>query len=108
MVRDDDEIAGLGAADHDVLREEAGALPMEVGYRTAPVPGVTHLGLAGGAARPSTGYAFQRIQAQAERVVESLLRDDAVDTPRDTRFTQFMDRVFLRVLATAPERGPAI
>lgn len=104
----DAEIVALGAADHAVLRHEAGALPMEVGYRTAPVPGVTHLGLAGGAARPSTGYAFQRIQAQADRVAESLLRNDSVQTSRDTKFTEFMDRVFLRVLATAPERGPAI
>ncbi len=104
----DAEIAALGAGAHDVMGEEAGALPMEVGYRTPALAGVTHLGLAGGAARPSTGYAFQRIQAQAAQVVETLTRHDSAHALRDTRFTQFMDGVFLRVLASAPERGPAI
>lgn len=102
------EIDALGGADHDVVREEAGALPMEVGYRAPPRPGVTHLGLAGGAARPSTGYAFQRIQAQADAVADSLARGGSPRAPQDGAMALFMDRVFLRVLSVAPERGPAL
>lgn len=104
----DEEIAALAAGGHDVVREEAGALPMEVGYRAPEVPGVCHIGLAGGAARPSTGYAFQRIQAQADHIAARLLRNEAPSVPRDSVMTRFMDRVFLKVLATAPERGPAL
>lgn len=104
----DAEIDALGAGGHDVLRSEAGALPMEVGYRAPAAPGVIHLGLAGGAARPSTGYAFQRIQAQADAVAADLAKGVAPRIPRDGPMARFMDRVFLQVLAAAPERGPAL
>lgn len=104
----DAEIAACGASRHMVLREEQGALPMEVGYREPALPHVTHIGLAGGAARPSTGYAFQRIQAQTEAVVEGLLREGVARVPQDGRVCRFMDRVFLRVLRGAPSRGPAL
>ena len=41
-------------------------------------------------------------------MVAALERGEAPDTRLDGRMTQFMDRVFLRVLATAPERAPAL
>jgi len=104
----DAEIVALGACNHDVVREEAGALPMEVGYRAPEVPGICHIGLAGGAARPSTGYAFQRIQMHADHVAGQLLRGENPRIPQDSAVSRFMDRVFLRVLAAAPERGPAL
>ncbi|KPP86732.1 MAG: lycopene beta-cyclase [Rhodobacteraceae bacterium HLUCCA08] len=103
-----DEIAALGIRSHDVLREEAGALPMEVGYAETPAAGVTRIGLGGGAARPSTGYAFQRIQAQADALAAALASGCAPRLPAERPMTRFMDRVFLQVLATAPERGPAL
>ena len=65
------------------------------------------MGLRGGAARPSTGYAFARIQAQADHVaarVAAGTRPLSLDGPA----TRFMDRVFLQVLQTMPERGPAL
>ncbi|RDC71025.1 lycopene cyclase [Rhodovulum sp. 12E13] len=103
-----DEIAALGVVSHDVLREEAGALPMEVDYAETPVAGTTRIGLGGGAARPSTGYAFQRIQAQADALATALVAGEAPRLPAERPMTRFMDRVFLQVLATAPERGPAL
>lgn len=102
------EIAACGAGRHTVLREEQGALPMQVGYREPGQAGVTHIGLAGGAARPSTGYAFQRIQAQTEAVVQNLVQHGVARAPRDSASSRFMDGVFLRVLQAAPARGPAL
>jgi lycopene beta-cyclase len=102
----DAEIAGLGIGAHDVLREESGALPMEVGYRDATESHVTRIGLGGGAARPSTGYAFQRIQAQADALAAALIAGEPPRLPPERPMTRFMDRVFLQVLAAAPERGP--
>lgn len=104
----DAEIAACGTGRHTVLREEGGVLPMEVGYHDPADGPVTRIGLAGGAARPSTGYAFQRIQAQSEAVVRSLLREGVPRVPKDSAICRFMDGVFLRVLQTAPERGPAL
>jgi lycopene beta-cyclase len=98
---------------HDVLHEERGFIPM-----AAPPPGRRGGGLAprlglgglrGGAARPSTGYAFQRIQwmsdVLAERIGEGA--EDLSLMP-DGPGNRFMDRLFLRVLQRRPAAGPAL
>lgn len=102
------EIAGLEPGNFEVLRQETGTLPMQVGFADQHEAGVIGMGLSGGAARPATGYAFARIQAQADHVFAALQRG-IVPKPRlDGRATRFMDRVFLQVLQTMPERGPAL
>lgn len=94
---------------HTVRRREAGVLPMQVGHAAPAPPGsLARLGLGGGAARPSTGYAFQRIQAGAERLACQLHAGDRLALPDDGATTRFMDALFLRVLARAPARGPAL
>ena len=98
----------VGASAFEVLREESGALPMQVGYRAPEGGGVTHMGLAGGAVRPSTGYAFQRIQTQALTLAAQLAAREPPRLPRDSAFTTFMDLVFLKVLAKHPDRAPAM
>ena len=102
------EIAALEPGRFEVLRQETGALPMQVGFSDRHEAGVIGMGLSGGAARPSTGYAFTRIQAQADRVFIALQRGTAPETRMDGPATRFMDRVFLQVLQTMPERGPAL
>jgi lycopene beta-cyclase len=104
----DDEIAALNAGWTETLRTEAGALPMEVGFSDPAQDGIIRMGLGGGVARPSTGYAFARNQIQADRVAAALTSDRAPDTRLDSRLTHFLDRVFLQVLATAPKRAPAL
>ncbi|MFO7759649.1 MAG: lycopene cyclase family protein [Roseovarius sp.] len=102
------EIAALEPGTTEILREEAGALPMEVGYAERRDDGVIRMGLGGEAARPSTGYAFTRIQAQADRVAQALRSGATPQMHLDGPGTRFMDRVFLQVLRTMPERGPAL
>ena len=102
------EIAAINPGTFEVLRQETGALPMQAGFIDPLQNGVTRLGLGGGAARPSTGYAFSRIQAQAERVAKALKDGALPQSQLDGGFTGFMDRVFLQVLQTIPERGPAL
>lgn len=102
------EIAALEPGKFEVVRQEAGALPMQVGFADPPQEGLIRMGLGGGAARPSTGYAFARIQAQADHVFAALQRGDASQPRLDGPATRFMDRVFLQVMQTMPERGPAL
>lgn len=102
------EIAALAPGATEILREETGALPMQVGYGEPPEDGVIRMGLGGGAARPSTGYAFTRIQAQADHVAHALRSGATPQIRLDGAATRFMDRVFLQVLQTMPERGPAL
>lgn len=95
-----------------VMFRERGAIPMT----TAPAssrssPRVVNIGLRGGLAKPSTGYAFAAIQefsaALAERI---LIRPGEPVSPPAARpiSAVTMDRVFLSYIDRHPERAPAL
>ena len=95
----------------DVLREERAFIPMVLSQPGASISPArfAHAGLRGGAARPSTGYAYQRIQQMADLCAAQILRGaDQIDLRLDGPVTRFMDGVFLRVLQRRPDRGPAL
>ncbi len=88
---------------HEVLWEEHGVIPM-VPVRPDERPGVTVVGVAGGAARPSSGYAFVRIQRQALAVADAVCRGRHVSGPAALahRRRDALDAVFLRVARREP------
>jgi len=102
------EIDALDPGKTEILRTEAGALPMEVGFADPGPQGIIWMGLGGGAARPSTGYAFARNQIQADQVASELITGHRRKTGLDGPMTRFMDRIFLQVLTGAPARGPEL
>ncbi|WP_026879730.1 lycopene cyclase family protein [Hymenobacter norwichensis] len=68
-----DYLAGLGVTDFRIAAEEVGAIPMT----DHPLPAtaglhIINLGTRAGRAKPSTGYAFKRIQAHSARLVQAL------------------------------------
>jgi lycopene beta-cyclase len=97
-----------GAAWQEVRRER-GFIPMTAAGPKAQTdtPGLVRAGLAGGAARPSTGYAFQRIQHAATVCAERLARGapPAIAYPEGA-VSRWMDGLFLSVLRRWPEAGP--
>ncbi len=99
-----------GDAQIRMLRTEAGILPMGMARATASRGrGHAHAGLMSGAARPATGYAFQRIQGWADSCGAALRRGEAVfGHAPDPLLTRLMDRLFLDVLRSHPERGPEL
>ncbi len=89
---------------------ERGVIPMTTAPASPqPSPRVFDIGLRGGFAKPSTGYAFLAIQRYSREMAARLRR--AGERPprpppaRPTRATA-MDRVFLSYLHRSPERGP--
>lgn len=99
-----------GGAPTDVVRTEAGILPMGMANdpdaRRAPGRGYLRAGLMSGAARPATGYAFQRIQRWADACGEALRCGQVPHGHQpDPMLTRLMDRLFLEVLRSQPERG---
>jgi len=99
-----------GGASRHVVRTEAGVLPMGMTRPETPLgPGHWRAGLMSGAARPATGYAFQRIQRWADNC-SARLRDghDPIGHMSDPVLTRLMDRLFLDVLRHYPERGPEL
>ncbi len=74
---------GVHPGSCEVLEEESGAIPMTtVSVPDAMGSRVTPIGLAGGAARPSSSYTFLRIQRQARTGPSDLRPDVRAGRPR--------------------------
>src|SRR5690606_34044503 len=75
----------------------------------APSPRVLRIGLAGGLARPATGYAFLAIQRHARALARRLRETEVPAPPRvRSRRTVALDRIFLSHLARHPEAAPSL
>jgi lycopene beta-cyclase len=100
----------IGKRSFSQLRTEYGLLPMGL-PRTSSSPS-THfakVGLTVGAARASTGYAFQRIQRWATACASSLAKTGtACEHPSDPFLMATMDQIFLNVIRHDPERAPQL
>ena len=105
---------GLDARSYTVIEEEAGAIPMSMARNAREIASrVTAIGLAGGAARPSSGYAFLRIQRQAQLIAQGIaVPGNASSTQGQCRLRafkyQFFDTVFLQCLADRPDLAARI
>jgi lycopene beta-cyclase len=100
----------LAISKSKTVRAESGSLPMGL----VKVTEKTHrnwcrAGLAGGGARPASGFAFQRIQRWADQCAEQLARGlGPCSQPDDPWRLRAMDDLFLRVLRAHPEAGPGL
>ena len=117
----EEDIARYLEARHDVRRfevtgRESGRLPMfDVPIRPL-APGVIPVGLAAGACRPSTGYAFLAIQRQAKRLAQALARERTLspaaiaETGRTSHSSvlRAMDRILLAAIQRRPTEAPVL
>lgn len=102
----------FGVNHYEVVEEEAGVIPMSTSISSSKSSArVIPIGLAGGAARPSSGYAFARIQRQVQGMANALAAGDLSRHLQHHRLApgkyDFLDRVFLRFLADRPSDAPA-
>lgn len=95
-----------GAGAVSVLRRERGVLPMTTAEPERGQGRVLRAGLAGGSAKPSTGYAFTFIQRDADAIGQALSGWDRRSVPAIPaargKTSLFFDRVFLAYLAEHP------
>jgi lycopene beta-cyclase len=98
-----------------VRRSEQGILPMGLTAQPTSAQGreqaaaYVRAGLFAGAARPATGYAFQRIQRWAADCAAQLATGGLpVGHRRDPRLLAWMDNLFLNVIRHQPQLGPAL
>jgi len=90
----------LGIKDYTMVEEEFGIIPMTTRSFEFYQEGIYNLGTAGGQTKASSGYTFQFIQKQSERIVQQLLQKKSLQDLRgDSRRFHFYDRVLLQVLA---------
>jgi len=92
----------LGISDYTLRSEERGAVPITddplvrtLGRR------IMAIGARAGRIKPSTGYAFMRVQKDSEDIVESLLlHGHPFDVPDDPDLYDVLDAVMLKVMDT--------
>ncbi|MFG3343436.1 lycopene cyclase family protein [Streptomyces sp. NPDC048018] len=91
-----------------VRATEQGRIPMTDAHHARRAGrNVFRIGSAGGAVRPSTGYAFAAIQRQAAAIAHALHRDEEpVPPPAHSTRSLAMDAVLLRGLDTGRVCGP--
>lgn len=84
---------------YTVKEQEFGVIPMTNMRFPRRVNGVFQLGTAGGQTKASSGYTFQFIQKQSDRLAAALLRGESIEETGKTaaRF-RFYDEVLLEVL----------
>jgi lycopene beta-cyclase len=95
------------------VRSEYGCIPMGGAAAQAAVTGAdpsrVHAGLSAGAARPATGYAFQRLQRWGAQCAQALVTTGLpVPQAPDRLISRAMDRLFLQVLRAQPALAPAL
>ncbi len=90
----------LGLRDYGVIREESGALPLT----DQPLPRrlgrrVRAIGAKAGCLKPTTGFAFTRIQREAAAITQSLLaQGDPFGVSADARKYQWYDSTMLHIM----------
>lgn len=94
----------------EISRSENGMLPMGLTRRIASeAAGYVAVGVMSGGARPSSGFAFQRIQQWADQCCAAIAAGAAPTAHRaDPLLVRAMDQLFLQVLRDAPEAAPEL
>ena len=97
----------LAAGEYRILSSERGVIPMtDQPFARRQGQRVMAIGTRGGRVKPSTGYAFARIQRDSARIVNSLLsRSHPFAVAPDPLRRRFYDALSLDVLAHEPMQG---
>ena len=100
----------LQGSSFKIIREESGILPMGTAFPPISLDETyVYAGLTSGAARPSTGYAFQRIQEWAVLCAEELKNKRLpISHVSDPWLIRTMDKIFISVLRSRPELAPQL
>ena len=95
---------------YTIIRSEHGILPMGNKHQAnGQDSAYIHAGLFAGAARPSTGYAFQRIQTWADLCAKSIQQTQyPIGHKPDSLLQSAMDRLFLKLIRAQPRLAPLI
>ena len=89
-------------------REESGAVPMATREGPKRDGNVFFIGTAGGCSKPSSGYAFTRIQQQCRLIADAVAAGTlgSFEEPLTPARFRFFDTVFLQALSDNPSAFP--
>jgi lycopene beta-cyclase len=100
----------LNIETYEIRETEAGVIPMtNAPFPPRRSPRVINIGTAGGAVKPTTGYAFLTIQEQTRQIAERLLAGEAPEwTPATSRRFRFYDTLLLHILQMEGDQAKPI
>lgn len=95
---------------YHVTRQESGVIPItDRPYARRLGQRVMSIGMKGGRIKPSTGFAFTRVQADSAAIVQSLLRtEQPFAVPEDSERYRLYDSMLLDIMTREPERIQSI
>ncbi len=97
----------LGIKNYKINFTEKGAIPLF--YPSVKNENkIINIGSAGGMTRLSTGYTFLNIQEHSKYIVKNIDKIEKIKKYNLGKKYQFLDKVFLKVLARHPEKMPKI
>jgi lycopene beta-cyclase len=96
--------------EYRLTRQEGGVIPItDQPYPRRLGEHVMAIGMRGGRIKPSTGFAFMRVQADSAAIVQSLLKhDQPFDVPEDSARYRLYDSMLLDIMEREPERIQSI
>ena len=96
--------------EYRLTRQEGGVIPItDQPYPRRLGGRVMAIGMQGGRIKPSTGFAFMRVQSDSAAIVQSLLKhDQPFDVPEDSARYQLYDSMLLDIMEREPERIQSI
>jgi lycopene beta-cyclase len=100
----------LKIGEYRLTRQEGGVIPItDQPYPRRLGGHVMAIGMRGGRIKPSTGFAFMRVQSDSTAIVESLLKHDhPFNVPEDSARYRLYDSMLLDIMEREPERIPSI
>lgn len=94
---------------YDILDEELGAIPMttEKFDSQSDVNRIIPIGTLNGTVKPSSGYAFVRIQEEAEKLIHSIRENRIGRIPKKTKYLWY-DRTLLDVIISNRQSAKSV
>jgi len=98
----------LSIDDYSIEEKEQGVIPMTTyNFKLHDTNNISHIGTASGAVKPSSGYAFMRIQEQADLICALLLKNEhpkKAQTLFREKYKRY-DRTFLNAILSGKTNG---
>jgi lycopene beta-cyclase len=96
--------------DYCITRREGGVIPItDRPYPRRFGERVMSIGMKGGRIKPTTGFAFTRVQTDSAAIVQSLLKHDRpFDVPEDSARYHLYDSMLLDIMEREPDRIQSI
>ena len=93
-----------------LMRQEGGVIPItDQPYPRGLGGRVMAIGMRGGRIKPSTGFAFMRVQSDSAAIVQSLLKhDQPFNVPEDSARYRLYDSMLLDIMEREPEQIQSI